>query len=288
MLSEGSAIFGAIMFSLHVYLSVKRLDQIRDHLWWAGRPHAARPLHKQKLLMRQIVITEQADLHILWLENRIFIKPFPSYLLDRNVWKEHICKDVELFEAARGMLLSYMWLIRTKSDLDIAHDHRLLSENITWKSWCAIVEDVQNSFDLNSPQAVSRRYDFGELRIRRINQIARLKALRSLRVYDFIKGYTQTYTHYGYFFSTNFHWIILVFAFGSILLSALQLKIEIWFQNMSVGFTMFLVAFPIFLIAFTSLLFLALFTYFLGHSLRLNRKRINKGGGKGKGTVPKV
>jgi hypothetical protein len=275
-------------------LSVKRLDQIHRHLWWAGRPHAARPLHKQLLLGRQITITEQADLHLLWFEDHIFIKPLPVYILNPSIWDEYICNNTELYEAARGILLSYLWLIRHKSDFDIAKNHSLLPDNITWRSWFKIVDDVRDSFDLMNPKAISKRYDFGELRIRRLNQIARLRALRSLNIYGVIKGYRKTYTNYKSFFDSNFRWIIIAFAFGSVLLSAFQvglttdeLNATVRFQDMSVGLALFFVAAPLFLVAFPFVLFISLFLYFLGHTLRFNKKRFAKDSiSKGDARVP--
>jgi hypothetical protein len=262
-------------------LSVSRIDRIHRHLWWAGRPQAARPLHKQQLLRRQIAITEQADLHLLWTENRIFIKPLPPYILDTKVWDEYICKSPELYANARGIPLSYIWLIRHKSDFDIAKEHNLFPEGMTWKTWFDIVADIKDSFDdLQNPQDVSKRYDFGELRISRINQITRLRALRALNVYGFINGHMQSYTYYKSFFDANFRWIIVAFAFGSVLLSAFQvglateeLKSKKGFQSMSVGFSMFLVAAPLFLVAFPLVLFISLYLYFLVHTLRFNKKR---------------
>ena len=69
-----------------VYLSLDlktpRLNAIHRYLWLAGLPNAARPLHRQRLLGRSILITEDTSEHLVWFESQIFVKPLPEYLLD--------------------------------------------------------------------------------------------------------------------------------------------------------------------------------------------------------------
>ncbi|KAF2261461.1 hypothetical protein CC78DRAFT_427131, partial [Lojkania enalia] len=264
---------------LRADLSVDRLNQLHAHLWWTGIPQAARPLHRQKMWGRQITVTEQADLHLLWVDDHIFIKPLPTYLLDRAIWTQHLCPDTQLYEAARGILLSYIWLIRHKSDLDVARDHRLVPD-ISWQEWSTFVYTLSHTIDPNAPTAVSPRYDFGELRIRRLNQIVRLRCALALDLGGFITGYVRSYTHYAPFFRNNFQWIIIAFAYGTVLLSALQvglgvdsLRTQNWFQKLCLGFAMSLTALPLLLAVLAIFSFLGLFLYFLGHTLRLNEER---------------
>ena len=47
-------------------LDVNRLNVIHDRLWRAGLPGRIQPLHHQKLLQRNIVVTERIDLHLVW------------------------------------------------------------------------------------------------------------------------------------------------------------------------------------------------------------------------------
>ena len=69
-------------------LQVRRLNDIHKWLWVLGRPTPPRPLYKQKALGRHIVVHEQADLHLIWDEQRIFLKPIPRFLLAPNVWRD--------------------------------------------------------------------------------------------------------------------------------------------------------------------------------------------------------
>lgn len=47
-------------------LSVRRLNAIHDRLWRAGLPGRVQPLHHQRVLRRNILVTERIDLHLVW------------------------------------------------------------------------------------------------------------------------------------------------------------------------------------------------------------------------------
>lgn len=115
-------------------LTLPWLNDIHDHLWLAGRPMSARSLHRQAMLGRAMVITEQVDLHMVRQDGRIFLKPLPDYLLSYDFWIQYLCKDVNLYECACGFLLSYVWLISSKSDMRLAQRENLLDPEITWAS----------------------------------------------------------------------------------------------------------------------------------------------------------
>lgn len=63
-------------------LGVGRLNDIHDWLWLVGRPMPPRPLYYQKAARRDIVVHEQMDLHLIWDNKRMFLKPIPRYLLE--------------------------------------------------------------------------------------------------------------------------------------------------------------------------------------------------------------
>src|SRR5437764_1520576 len=65
-------------------LDVDGLNKIHKHLWFAGLPRCGRPLHHQLMVDRKIVLTERADLHFLWQDDRIYLKPLPDYLLSHS------------------------------------------------------------------------------------------------------------------------------------------------------------------------------------------------------------
>ena len=111
-------------------LTVPRLNEIHGNLWLAGRPMSARPLHRQAMLGRDLVITEQVDLHMVRQGTRIFVKSMPDFHLEHEFWKHHICRDTNLYECGCGFLLSYVWLVCSKSYLRMAHDAGLLGPGI--------------------------------------------------------------------------------------------------------------------------------------------------------------
>ncbi|KAF2186743.1 hypothetical protein K469DRAFT_144567 [Zopfia rhizophila CBS 207.26] len=202
-------------------LKTPRLNDIHQHLWLAGLPNAARPLHRQKLLGRNILVTEDPDEHLVWFEAQIFVKPLPDFLLDYNYWNDYLCSDEELHKSACGLLLSYAWLVRHKSDLNIAQETGLLSNNIGWPNWVEFLETFLDNINLDTLSDVNKRYKYGELRLSRLNAIYRLIP-PTYSFHNFIRGYRSGSTWYNAFFERHFKWMLAVFAAFSVFLSALQ------------------------------------------------------------------
>lgn len=136
---------------LKAYLSSELLtptiNTIHQHLWMAGVPNPAAPLHRQILRRRAPEINEDPNAHLVWEDSRILIKTLPSFLLDHDFWKAHICQDDRLYRSACSLLWSYTWLISHESDLRIAKEHGLVSDGLTWDVWVRIVDDFLDHFD---------------------------------------------------------------------------------------------------------------------------------------------
>lgn len=189
--------------ALALELKTPRLNSIHRHLWLAGRPTAARPLHRQKLLGRTILITEDPNEHLVWFEDQIFVKPLPDFLLDWQSWNKYLCLDRELHKAACSLLLSYAWLVRHKSDLDIAKETGLLSKEVGWPDWVEFIDAFLNNINCETLSDVDQRYKYGELRLSRLNSIYRLVPPKcSLR--NFIGGYQNRSKWYQAFFDRQF------------------------------------------------------------------------------------
>jgi hypothetical protein len=253
-------------------LCVPRLNRIHSYLWLAGRQIAARPLHRQAMMSRRITVTEQVDLHLAWSESCIFVKPLPVYLLDYQFWEDNLCNDSELYESARGFLLSYAWLISREIDFIIASDSnqrpRLLPPCLTWPRWVSFIESFLSSVDLDdsTKRGFNRRYQYGELRINRLNSIYRLAPV--LRLQYFIRGYYVGYNRYDVFFQRNFAWLIVVFAYVSIVLTAMQVGLvtdnlakDSRFQSASYGFAVFSIVVPFVVVGVMIFVFLVLFLH---------------------------
>lgn len=226
-------------------LQTPRLDKIHKHLWLAGLPRAARPLHRQKLLNRTIIVTENPDEHLVWHESRVFVKPLPEYLLSYTFWMQQLeaeFQDESLRKAAYGLLLSYSWIVCYKHDLIIAQSAGLLPMSITWENWVIFIANFLNHIDQGSLSNVAIRYRYGELRLSRLNRIYRF-CPSVFSATTLIKGFASEPTWYKDFFVRNFSWIFALFACVTVILSAMQvglgteqLQRSQRFQQASAGF----------------------------------------------------
>ncbi|KAJ2997900.1 hypothetical protein NUW58_g477 [Xylaria curta] len=206
---------------LRLDLETLLIDRIYDYLWFArGRSAHARSLHQYPLLRRQIVITEIPSHHLISDYSVIFIKPLPSYLLLHEFWADHL-SDPALHSAACGFLLSYTWLISYRSDFDIAKECRLLPENLTWNAWKSFAASFIDHLDASGSQLLSKRYNYGELRMSRVNYI--YKFIPSLW-FDGkpFRGFMPTSMWNGSFVQRNTARLLGLFVFFSLVLSAMQ------------------------------------------------------------------
>ncbi|KAF3926110.1 hypothetical protein ABW21_db0202159 [Orbilia brochopaga] len=237
-------------------LLVKRLDDVRKHLWLVGRPMPPRPLHYQLVLSRNIVITETMDLHLVWSGSRIFLKPIPAYLLDSNFWATHLlCTGAmdhnqreqreDLAKSARGFLFTYTALIAYESDFRIAQQACLLPETMTWDRWQDFTRSFLSDFHFSM---VNPRFWYGELRLSRLNSIYRWRKGLLWR------GYSKVSSHvsYGDLLHDNFHLLAAILGYVVIVLTAMQvglateqLQSNVPFQNVSYGVSVLAILAPL-------------------------------------------
>ncbi|KAF2270192.1 hypothetical protein CC78DRAFT_550480 [Lojkania enalia] len=216
---------GDIKGFLEKELDLSRLNIIHGHLWMAGRPLRAHPLHRYKLMGFELLHTQQMDLHLLKFSNKLLVKPLPEWMLSYDFWKEHICgsEKSHLYKSASGFIVSWVWLLCTPLDLKLAHDQSLLPSFVTWHWWKDFIQDFYKHIDMNALDQVNMRYHFGDLRLGRINSIYRSRFLFT----HFVRGYLYGYNRYAVFFQRNFGWILVVFVFFSLVLSAMQVGIGV-------------------------------------------------------------
>ena len=245
-------------------LDVSRLNKIHKHLWFAGLERPARPLHQQIAIGREVVLTESADLHLLWKSDRIYIKPLPDFLLSFSAWQEVINQRRELHERALGFLLSYVWLICHRSDLKLAHEHGLLPTSINWATWATFSHSVAEYLDFENLQGINVRYRHGELRLARVNWIyccsSRTRSLTTL-----LRGYLPGYYRYDSFVGSHLAWLVSAIAYAVLVLTAMQvglatdiLQHSSTFQRASYGFTVFSILGPIIAVLIVLLLTLVI------------------------------
>ncbi|KAK0639379.1 hypothetical protein B0T16DRAFT_423090 [Cercophora newfieldiana] len=224
-----------------------KLDRVYRHLHYAGAPRFARPLHRQKLMGRDVVITENVSEHLIWHRAKIFIKPLSSYLLDYKFWVDHLCCGSEaLHKSACGFLLSYIWLVSRESDFQLARDEMcLLPKDLEWEYWVAFAEDFTRKVDTKHLGQVARRYQYGELRLSRLNRIYRYSPL-VFSGRNLFRGFLSPSIWYAELFRQNFGWLLGAFAFFSVSLSGLQVALATEqlgsnadFHRASYGFAVF-------------------------------------------------
>jgi hypothetical protein len=204
-------------------LSSVKLSSIYPYLWMCGRRHNIHPLHWQKMMSRTIFITEQPSLHLVWYQSTIYIKPLPRFLMDWSFWDREICPMAEhedsekemLWREANGFVFTYTRLIVHESDFRIAHEIGLLPPEITWSQWSSLRFDMASALKPINRSTVTRRYEYGELRLARLNLVYRFFRFKLL-------GYHHVYRNYNSFFSQEFAWLLLLFAYVTVTLTAFQ------------------------------------------------------------------
>ncbi|KAI6777607.1 uncharacterized protein J7T54_002871 [Emericellopsis cladophorae] len=271
----------SVLACVDAELDLRRLADIHHWLWIAGRPMPPRPLHQQRLLNREIVITERLDQHLVWGDGRILVKPLPRFLLEPRFWVEHLgcgphpgpfaddrsCACRARRERALGFIFSYAALVAYESDFHIAGENHLLPQEVQWQAWRAVVKEVLSKEHIYS--SIDPRFHYGELRLSRLNKIHLLWKAP-------LRGYASRWNQYGSFFSDNFSWLASSIVYIAIVLTAMQVGLATRlqeneaFQSASYGFTIFSILGP--LVA-AGLILVVFFYLFVGNWVATRRYR---------------
>lgn len=214
----------AVVAFLLKELDVDQADSIRPYLWIAGLPFSSiRPLHRNVVIQRKIVVCEQSSLHLVSHNEAIFVKPIPHCLLQHAFYREHItgkANNLKIMHRASAFLATYLYLIRHQSDFSIATQYGLLPSWVTWEQWLAFSAELSSALCDNRGRMMrfDGRYSHGELRLGRLNLIVRLKGN--------FRGYMVLDTQYSQYFSQFFGLLTLLTAvYISVVLSAFQVAL---------------------------------------------------------------
>ena len=216
-----------IMSLLERELLTPELDTMSPYMWMMSTQSSANinALNRQIVKGRKIVVTEDPQLHLVWLQDRIHIKPLPQCLLSYAFWNEVLLSPApqgmlsrpEFAKAALGYLRSYRHLIRHESDLHIAQrdELRLVPKDLTWEQISRFLADLEVITD----NVVSPRYLFGELRLGRLNFYGKF-ILRRFH-------YERLHVQYGSYFGQFFAPLLFIFGLFSVALNALQVELAL-------------------------------------------------------------
>ena len=227
-------------------LFTKDLNAMAPNLWLMTTRSSAHvsPLHHQYVLGRQIIITEDPRLHLLWIDDHIFIKPLPLYLLSFEFWEQYLLPEStsitslkqtptpkaypewndrkkELAKAASGFLRTYLFLIQYQSDFNIALSNGLLPVDTTFDSFVSFSARLETIKDCE----VSPRYHYGEMRLTRLNMWCKILLGRW--------HYQVVHRQYGHYFARFYGPLLFLFGFLSVALSALQVEMAVENQYQS-------------------------------------------------------
>lgn len=219
------------------------LDRMAPYLWLISTQSASNisPLHHQRIKRRQIILTEDPRLHLVWIEDRIFIKPLPKYLLSYNFWTRYLLSQTmqmyrrgeqslpshtemypnwnrstePIIQAAKGLFRSYAHLVKYESDFELAIQHRLVPATVTFEQFC----DFKSRFLDIEDEEVSPRYIYGELRLTRLNILSKVL---------FHKWNYEPVQHQSYQYLQKFYGpLLFIFGCFSVTLGAMQVEMAV-------------------------------------------------------------
>lgn len=132
--------------------------------------------------------------------------------------------------------------------MKIAQETNLLPKTLTWASWTSFVTSFTDHIDTKFLYQVARRYQYGELRLSRLNRIYRYTP-SLFSPWNLFRGFLAQSTWYQDTFHRNFGWLLAVFAVFSVVLSGMQVGLatdqlgrDATFHRVSHGFAVFSLA----------------------------------------------
>ncbi|KAL8697646.1 MAG: hypothetical protein Q9224_002207 [Gallowayella concinna] len=200
-----------------------KLNSLAPHLWLCSTPSHTNipPFHSHAVHKRDIILTEDPGLHLVWERSRILVKPLPSYLLSHAFWTHHLLNgEIDgdrkvVIQGALGLLRSYHFCIRHPSDFRVAQTVHLIPPDATWEQWC----DFSTSFPAIENDQVAPRYHYGKLQLSRLHWLVRM--YRGELNYYYMDG------GYGDSFAIYYGPLLFVFGTLSVLLSAMQVGMAV-------------------------------------------------------------
>lgn len=226
-------------------LNIDRLTEVLPYFFILGKARAPRPLHYQQALGLEIFVTERMDTHLLWTKGKVFIKPFPRYLLEPQFWMEYLdcpescsyasdfrsiraaglvrrklklsqhkpCEHSKLWKCAMGFVYSYLALIAHESDFNIAKSNRLVPDDLDFDDWKTFVHRMLRGGKIHAQ--MDERFTYGELDLARLNKLFMFQ-----RPLSYVLQWSDCYG----FFQDHFSLLPSVSIYMAIVLASMQVK----------------------------------------------------------------
>ena len=217
-------------------LSTPLLDSLYPKLWLVARKEASHidPLHHQYVKGRQVIMSEDPKMHLIWTSDKVFIKPVPHCLFSYYFWLSFLSpgawteKPHGLSESqghanfnrtlALGFLRSYSHLIRHRSDFAIAKERHLIPADIDWPSWQCFIAHFHHVPNTE----VAQRYHYGQMRYSRLNYLVRLTLPRARSTFWFYEPLHWSTAPYLRGITTSVGFVLLTI---SLVLSSMQVSL---------------------------------------------------------------
>ncbi|KIL94201.1 hypothetical protein FAVG1_02763 [Fusarium avenaceum] len=267
-------------------LSCAMLDTLHPHLDLISRKSSSHidALHVHLRKRRAVTISEHARLHLVWHSDMVYLKPLPVCLLSSGFWELHLPPGSPTRPRALGFMRTYAYLIRHRSDFQIAQREDLIpqSERLLHGEFEAFIRHFRSIPD----DQVSPRWEFGQLRLRWLDWAVRIFQPRvpgtqgpMLRRLFYEEPYQQT----GQFLREFGAPLLFIFAGLSLILSAMQVILaarpdDPWpgFASVSAGFSVAIIILLVTIIFVLLVVVVVVLTLQLGFALRARRKRKNQ------------
>jgi hypothetical protein len=199
------------------------VDSIASRLWWMSKQDKKNisPLHRQIVKGRQIILAEESKLHLVWIDDRIYIKPLPEFLLSYAFWETYLSTGMDgmqqrqdrVRKAALGYLRTWLYLVSYEADFRIATELNLIPKRVSWAQFC----DFTSAFDRIAQGDVHERYAYGEIRLTRLNLYAPITIGK--------QNFQRVTYQYGAYFAQFYGPLLFGFGILSVILSGLQVAL---------------------------------------------------------------
>lgn len=210
------------------------LNKLHPYLWFFAKKSSDHidAIHQHIMKQRNVIVTEDPALHLVWYYRTIYLKPIPRYLFSHAFWHDHLRshnrpQDNEgryqvnnisyVCQTAMGFLRSYSHLIRHESDFRIAQESNLIPKDIEFAEFQRFIRCFQKIED----RAVSPRYHFGQFRLTRLNWAICLLPPRGIWALMF-RRYYREHLQTGQYIQRYGAPLLFVFAVLTLILSAMQ------------------------------------------------------------------